>query len=142
VSDTNVGPQGEGRRAKSEAEERREIEQLLEVAKRASRFSREFLVTVISVVTTAFGVVVALAWNTALSTALSRLSKGAQIAGLFIYAMLITLLAVLVIVFLGRLAQRIGAEPIQFALPKKEGPPRTSPCRARTTRSSSRRPPS
>src|SRR2546423_30335 len=58
----------------------------LEAARKAGRFSREFMVTVISVVTTAFGVVVALAWNTALSNALSNLSKGAKTVGLFIYA--------------------------------------------------------
>jgi Family of unknown function (DUF5654) len=101
-------------------EDDEEISPIVVVAQRASRFSREFIVTVISVVTTAFGVVVALAWNTALSEALGRLSKGAQIVGLFIYAVVITFLAVLAIIFLGRLATRMGAEPIQFALP----PPR------------------
>lgn len=101
-------------------EDGNDVSPIVEVAKRASRFSREFIVTVISVVTTAFGVVVALAWNTALSEALGRLSKGAQIVGLFIYAVLITFLAVLVIIFLGRLATRMGAEPIQFALPAKK----------------------
>jgi hypothetical protein len=92
----------------------------LQAARKAGRFSREFLVTVISVVTTAFGVVVALAWNTALSTWLLQFSEGARITGLFIYALVITLLAVLVIVFLGRLAARIGAEPIQFGLQAKK----------------------
>ena len=95
-------------------------EAAVEAAKRAGRFSREFLVTVISVVTTAFGVVVALAWNTALTTWLARFSDKAEIAGLFIYALLITLLAVLAIVLLGRLARRIGAEPIQFGLQIKK----------------------
>jgi len=40
---------------------------VVDVVRRASRFSREFLATMIALVTTAFGVVVALAWNTALS---------------------------------------------------------------------------
>jgi CBS domain containing-hemolysin-like protein len=94
----------------------------LQAARKAGRFSREFLVTVISVVTTAFGVVVALAWNAALTKWLEQFSRDAQIAGLFIYALVVTLGAVLVIVLLGRLAQRIGAEPIQFGLQaKKEG---------------------
>src|SRR6266536_1661267 len=44
----------------------------MEAARKAGRFSREFVVTVISVVTTAFGVVVALAWNTALSAGLTK----------------------------------------------------------------------
>ena len=37
---------------------------VVDVVRRASRFSREFLATMIALVTTAFGVVVALAWNT------------------------------------------------------------------------------
>jgi TRAP-type C4-dicarboxylate transport system permease small subunit len=111
---------GTTRRGEQEQQEQDEASPIIVVAKRASRFSREFIVTVISVVTTAFGVVVALAWNTALSEALGRLSKGAEIVGLFIYAALITFMAVLAIIFLGRLATRMGAEPIQFALPPKK----------------------
>ena len=87
------------------------------VVRRANRFSREFLATVIALVTTAFGVVVALAWNTALSTWLEQFSKGAEIGGLFAYAVLITVLAVLTIIFLGRLAGRIVADPIEFKYP-------------------------
>jgi hypothetical protein len=96
---------------------------VIEVVRRATRFSREFLATMIALVTTAFGVVVALAWNTALSKALEQLSKGAQIIGLFIYAVIVTVIAVLTVVFLGRLAARIGGEPVQFtypAAPKKD----------------------
>src|SRR5437588_11143758 len=84
------------------------------VVSRASRFSREFLATMIALVTTAFGVVVALAWNTALSNALKELSKAYQIAGLFTYAVIVTIVAVLTVISLGRLAARIGAEPIEF----------------------------
>jgi hypothetical protein len=98
-----------------------EVSPIVGVAKKASRFSREFIVTVISVVTTAFGVVVALAWNSALSEALASYnSKAARIWGHFLYALLITFLAVLAIIFLGRLATRIGAEPIQFGIPPKK----------------------
>src|SRR5438093_9555598 len=102
--------------------EERPQEQILEAARKASRFSREFLATVIGLVTTAFGVVVALAWNTALSTWLAQLSRGARIGGLFAYALLVTVLAVLAIVFLGRLAGRIGAQPIQFSYPVQVKP--------------------
>jgi Family of unknown function (DUF5654) len=96
-------------------------EAAMEAAKRAGRFSREFFVTVISVVTTAFGVVVALAWNTALSNALQRFSgQDARTIALFIYALLITFLAVLAIVILSRLAKRIGASPVEFKLGEKK----------------------
>jgi hypothetical protein len=92
----------------------------MEAARKAGRFSREFVVTVISVVTTAFGVVVALAWNTALSNWLGNLSKDARTIGLFIYALLITFAAVLAIVILSRVARRIGADPIEFKLGAKK----------------------
>src|SRR5947209_6228482 len=99
----------------------REEPAVVDVVRRASRFSREFLATMIALVTTAFGVVVALAWNTALSKALAQLSKGAQITGLFTYAVIVTIVAVLTVISLGRLATRIGAEPIEF---KYSGPPK------------------
>ncbi len=95
----------------------------VEAVKKVSRFSREFLATVISLMTTALGVVAALAWNSALTTWLSKFqSDQAQVVGLFIYAVLITLIAVLVIVFLARLATRIGAQPIEFKYPVKPTP--------------------
>jgi hypothetical protein len=95
---------------------------VVDVVRRAGRFSREFVATMIGLVTTAFGVVVALAWNEALSKALARLSKGAEITGLFTYAVTVTVLAVLAVVFLGRLAARIGAEPIEFKYPGTQTP--------------------
>jgi fucose 4-O-acetylase-like acetyltransferase len=94
-----------------------EESQVVDVVRRASRFSREFLATMIALVTTAFGVVVALAWNTALSKALAQLSKVYQITGLFTYAIVVTVVAVLTVMALGRLAARIGAEPIEFKYP-------------------------
>jgi uncharacterized protein DUF5654 len=90
---------------------------VVDVVRRAGRFSREFLATMIALVTTAFGVVVALAWNTALSKALAQLSKRYELTGLFTYAIIVTIIAVLTVVFLGRLAARIGGEPIEFKYP-------------------------
>src|SRR5438067_2131605 len=94
-----------------------ELLPVTQVVRRASRFSREFLATMIALVTTAFGVVVALAWNTALSKALGQLSKGAEIAGLFTYAVIVTVVGVLTVMSFGRLATRIGAAPIEFKYP-------------------------
>jgi CBS domain containing-hemolysin-like protein len=94
-------------------------EAAVEAARKAGRFSREFLVTVISVVTTAFGVVVALAWNTALTKWLERYQKAETVA-LFIYALLITFLAVLAIVILSRVAKRLGASPVEFKIEGKK----------------------
>ena len=100
------------------AEQAREA--AIEAARRAGRFSREFVVTVISVVTTAFGVVVALAWNTALSNWLAALQKDKQTWGYFVYALIVTFLAVVAIVLLARVARRMGAEPIEFRLGSKK----------------------
>ena len=89
------------------------------VVKRASRFSKEFLATVIALVSTAFGVVVALAWNTAIQKWFENIfdNPGDEVPALFLYAVVITLVGVLVIVYLGRLAGRIGAEPVEFKFP-------------------------
>ena len=95
-------------------------EAAVEAARKASRFSREFVVTVISVVTTAFGVVVALAWNTALTNWLARFNQRAETVALFIYALLITFAAVLAIVILSRVAKRIGAAPVEFKIEGKK----------------------
>jgi Family of unknown function (DUF5654) len=88
-----------------------------EAARKAGRFSREFFVTVISVVSTAFGVVVALAWNSALQAALvEAFGIDGRTLALFVYALLITFLAVIAIVIMSRVARRIGAEPIEFKI--------------------------
>ncbi len=90
------------------------------VTRKAGRFSREFVATVISLVTTALGVVVALAWNTALSKLFGRAFHGrGEVTALFVYAVTITGIGVVAIVALGKLATRIGAEPVEFTYPAK-----------------------
>lgn len=88
-------------------------------ARRAGRFSKDFLATVISLVTTALGVVVALAWNSAFTGLFAEWSPAAKVTALFVYAMLITAIGVVAIIVLARLAARIGAEPIEFKYPAK-----------------------
>ncbi len=88
-------------------------------ARRASRFSRDFLATVISLVTTALGVVVALAWNSAFTGLFALWSPAAKVTALFVYALVITAIGVVAIISLARLAARIGAEPIEFKYPGK-----------------------
>ncbi len=88
------------------------------VVKRTTRFSREVVATMISLASAAFGVVAALAWNAAITKVFQeRFSKGGQISALFIYAVVVTLVGVVVIVLLGRLAARINAEPVEFKYP-------------------------
>jgi hypothetical protein len=95
-----------------------ELKPIEVVTKTASRFSREFLATVISLVTTAFGVVVALAWNTAIQKWFEELfGTAGQVAAQFVYALIVTFLGVVVIVYLGRLAARLGTQPVEFRFP-------------------------
>lgn len=71
-----------------------------------------YLATMISLATAAFGVVAALAWN-AFITELVKSVLVAQggLIGLFVYAVIVTVLAVIVITWLGRMAERSGAKP-------------------------------
>src|SRR6266498_5151334 len=86
------------------------------VMKRTSRFSREVVATMIALASTAFGVVAALAWNAAITAWFNRsfgneiagqITPGAKVSALFVYAVVATLIGVIVIVLLGRLAARI-----------------------------------
>ncbi len=70
-----------------------------------------YLATMISLATAAFGVVAALAWNAFITEAVKAyLPAQAGLLGLFVYAVVITVIAVVVITWLGRLAQRTGAK--------------------------------
>lgn len=70
-----------------------------------------YLATMIALATAAFGVVAALAWNSFI-TALVQQVLGEQggLTGLFIYAIVVTILAIVVIAWLGRLAERSGGK--------------------------------
>jgi uncharacterized protein DUF5654 len=66
-----------------------------------------YLQTMISLAAAAFGVVAALAWNSAITALVKQIfGTGGQIVSLFIYAIVITIIAVIVMVNLGRLAER------------------------------------
>jgi hypothetical protein len=66
-----------------------------------------YLQTMIALASAAFGVVAALAWNSAITALVKQIfGSGAQIVSLFIYAIVVTILAVIVMVNLGKLAER------------------------------------
>jgi uncharacterized protein DUF5654 len=91
-----------------------------DVGQRASRLSREFVATTLSVVTTALGVVIALAWNTALTTYFAEVfGTTTQVVALFVYALAITAVGVFAIIALGKLAHRLDADPVEFKYPVK-----------------------
>lgn len=90
------------------------------VVHRGVRFSREVLATMIALASAALGVVAALAWNSAFTawfTALFPDNDAKRASVLFIYAVLVTGIAVVVIVVLGRVATRLRATPVEFKYP-------------------------
>jgi hypothetical protein len=108
----------EGERPPTTAQEGVEVPIVGQVVLKTSRFSKEVLATMISLASAAFGVVAALAWNTAITELFTRIfGKNARISALFVYAVLITLIGVIVIVVMGRLAARLSAEPVEFKYP-------------------------
>ena len=66
-----------------------------------------YLQTMISLASAAFGVVAALAWNSAITALVRQIfGSGAQVISLFLYANIITIIAVIVMVNLGKVAER------------------------------------
>jgi hypothetical protein len=66
--------------------------------------------TMISLASASLGLVAALAWNEAIKALLATMNLGDSLSGLFTYAIIATLVAVIVLVWLGKLASRIGGE--------------------------------
>ncbi|HMT44828.1 MAG TPA: DUF5654 family protein [Chakrabartia sp.] len=71
---------------------------------------RAMVQTMISLASASLGLVAALAWNEAIKATLAKLGLSDDLAGLYAYAILATIIAVLVLAFLGRLASKIGGE--------------------------------
>jgi len=66
-----------------------------------------YLQTMISLASAAFGVVAALAWNGAITALVKQIfGTAGEIISLFIYAIVITVIAVIVMVNLAQLAER------------------------------------
>jgi drug/metabolite transporter (DMT)-like permease len=63
--------------------------------------------TIAALITAAFGLIAALAWNTAISDAVKQyLSAGNAILAEFIYAILVTILAVVATVYIGKVLSK------------------------------------
>lgn len=69
---------------------------------------RAMVQTMIALASASLGLVAALAWNEAIKATLAKLGLGEDLAGLYSYAILATVIAVVVLVMLGRLAAKIG----------------------------------
>lgn len=66
--------------------------------------------TMIALASASFGLVAALAWNEAIKATLALLGMGDDLAGLYSYAILATVLAIVVLRLLGQMAARIGGD--------------------------------
>lgn len=71
---------------------------------------RAMIQTMISLASASLGLVAALAWNEAIKALLAKMHLGDSLGGLFAYAAIATLIAVVVLVWLGKIASRIGGE--------------------------------
>jgi hypothetical protein len=71
---------------------------------------RAFIQTMIALASASFGLVAALAWNEAIKATLAKLNLGDNLTGLYTYAILATVIAIVVLVWLGKLAARIGGD--------------------------------
>ncbi|HET6404983.1 MAG TPA: DUF5654 family protein [Candidatus Thermoplasmatota archaeon] len=86
-------------------------------------FQREVLDKMSALATAAFGLVAALAWNNAIQAVFQRYypapgveaNPTTQIGPLVVYALIITIIAVAVILGIGRLAGRLKAEAEELA---------------------------
>ena len=71
---------------------------------------RAFVQTMIALASASFGLVAALAWNEAIKATLAVLGLGDSLAGLYTYAILATVIAVAVLIALGKAASRVGGD--------------------------------
>lgn len=69
---------------------------------------KAFVQTMIALASASLGLVAALAWNDAIKATLKLLNLGDSLAGLYTYAILATIVAVVVLSFLGFLSSKLG----------------------------------
>lgn len=76
-----------------------------------SNVGKEVIKTVITLVTTAFGLVAGLAWNDAIQALIGQFFEaGSALTGQIIYAVIVTVIAVIVTILLARMAGNMGVE--------------------------------
>jgi len=73
---------------------------------------RAMVQTMIALASASLGLVAALAWNEAIKATLALLNLGDNLIGLYTYAIVATVIAILVLVYLGKLASRIGGDAV------------------------------
>ena len=77
----------------------------------ASEVTKLIMETILGLITTAFAFVAGLAWNDAIQKLIeSVIGTGDALPSLFIYAIVVTIVAVLVTVILARVAGKMGVD--------------------------------
>ncbi len=77
----------------------------------ATELKKEVLETMATLITTAFGLVAALAWNEAIQVLIEEfISPEDALVGVLIYAILVTLLAVIATILIARSLARLDIE--------------------------------
>lgn len=76
-----------------------------------SEISKMIMETMLTLITTAFAFVAGLAWNEAIQKLIEEFyTAGGAVTGLLIYAVIVTIVAVVVTVLLARIAGKIGID--------------------------------
>ena len=77
----------------------------------ASEVTKLIMETILGLITTAFAFVAGLAWNDAIQKLIEQfIGTGDALPSLFIYAIVVTIVAVIVTVILARVAGKMGVE--------------------------------
>ncbi|MDE4078995.1 DUF5654 family protein [Candidatus Methanosphaera massiliense] len=77
----------------------------------ADNIQKEMLKTISILMTTAFAFVAGSAWNEAIQALLNEfLEQGSALIGMLIYAVVVTIIAVIVTLFIGRLMGKVGID--------------------------------
>jgi hypothetical protein len=71
---------------------------------------RAMIQTMIALASASLGLVAALAWNEAIKATLALLGLSDSLAGLYAYAIMATILAIVVLAWLGKLASKVGGD--------------------------------
>ncbi len=83
--------------------------------KQANEVKGQVLQTIATLMTTAFGLIAALAWNEAIKAIILQLvPKGDGITGLLIYAVLITIIAVVATILIGRAIAKPAVQEVRI----------------------------
>ncbi len=77
----------------------------------AKEVTKLIVETILGLITTAFAFVAGLAWNDAIQALIAEIvGQGEALSSLFTYAIIVTIIAVIVTVLIARFAARLGIE--------------------------------